>query len=105
LDDGRSNENIVEVERAREGRIASANHWKSGAVSHDDRGGKNRGVGGGDHTGMGGDVGRRAGIEHPIRGWWRWREGTVLKALARVEESHDDGGNGPWWNGPGAGGA
>jgi hypothetical protein len=28
---------------------------------------------------------------------------TVLKALARVEESHGDGGNGPWWNGPGAG--
>jgi hypothetical protein len=36
LDDGRSDENIVEVERARDGGIYSADHQKSGTVTHDD---------------------------------------------------------------------
>jgi hypothetical protein len=56
LDNGGSDENITKVKRARDGRVAGANHWEGGAVAHNDGGGKNRG-GDGHHTRVGGDVG------------------------------------------------
>jgi hypothetical protein len=42
------------------------------------------------HTGMGGDVGRGARIQHPVGGRRQRVRETVLKALARVEVSQSE---------------
>jgi hypothetical protein len=68
FNDVRCYEDIVETERARDSRVASADNWKNGSVPNNN-GGRNRGGWRrNDHTRVGCDVGGSTRIEYPVRG-------------------------------------
>lgn len=80
-DDIMSNKNVVETERTRGVGVARANNRKRSSITHNDGGGEGRGRGHGDHTRVGGDVGRGAGVENPVRGIGRWVEGDGAEGV------------------------